>query len=341
MRFRLPHTIKLFLNFLSLLLFSFLILKCELIIYGLGQLKGQLKTIYYTQPIAEALESSSYTLEEKEKLTLVQKVKSFAEEELDFRKTKNFQQVCNQNKSGKLWVLEACELFSFKEYTWNFPIVGEVTYKGYFDRNKINNEAQRLRKKGYDSEVSQVSAWSTLGILSDPILSENLKLKPYALINLIFHELFHSTFYESSKVELNENLANFLAHKATLLFLAKDSISLQFYKRRMKDDSLFKSEVLKQKALLDNFYQTLHPSDTLENLKKRQKIFNQSINRIFNHPYNDRKRIEKICSAIYESGNCFFTGVQKYDGLQDSLDKVLKNRFKNDLKAMVRYFKSS
>ena len=50
------------------------------------------------------------------------------------------------------------------------------------------------------------------------------------LAELIFHELFHGTIYVSGQVDLNENLAEFIAEKATLVFFNSDkTIPLLFH----------------------------------------------------------------------------------------------------------------
>ena len=40
---------------------------------------------------------------------------------------------------------------SFELYHWSFPIVGKVTYKGFFTKRGALREKRELDKKGYDT----------------------------------------------------------------------------------------------------------------------------------------------------------------------------------------------
>ena len=129
-----------------------------------------------------------------------------------------------------LWIVTACEAFELNDYKWKFPFLGAVSYKGFFDSLQAVSECSSLKVKGYDVEISPVSAWSTLGFFSDPVFSSMLQKQKGELAELIFHELFHGTIYVSGQVDLNENLAEFIAEKATLVFFNSDKTNLSDYK---------------------------------------------------------------------------------------------------------------
>jgi predicted aminopeptidase len=107
-------------------------------------------------------------------------------------------------------------------YTWWFPVIGRVAYKGYFEQNEAKHEAQRLEAQGYDTYIRTASAFSTLGWFSDPLLPHLLRYNGETLANIVIHELFHTTFYVNGETAFNESLANFTGHRGVIAFLTKE-----------------------------------------------------------------------------------------------------------------------
>lgn len=73
------------------------------------------------------------------------------------------------------------------------------------------------------------------------------------LAELIFHELFHGTIYAKNSVNLNENLADFISHKATLLYFKNDTIILNQYKQNCEKDKKINQYILNASQKLTNF----------------------------------------------------------------------------------------
>ena len=88
-------------------------------------------------------------------------------------------------------------------YTWWFPIVGRVPYKGYFDFDRARSaQAQELDDRGFDVYLRPSPAFSTLGWFNDPLLSTSLHADTLDLANTVIHELTHNTFYASGSARL-------------------------------------------------------------------------------------------------------------------------------------------
>ena len=85
-----------------------------------------------------------------------------------------------------------------------------MPYKGYFDSTKAYNLVRDLKAEGYDVNIYNPAAWSTLGWFNDPILSSMLYWSEGGLASLIIHEMTHATIWISGDVEYNENLADFM-----------------------------------------------------------------------------------------------------------------------------------
>ena len=94
-------------------------------------------------------------------------------------------------------VLSAAYADRLKRYTWWFPVVGRVPYKGYFDYDAAKKARRQLAAEGFDTSLRPASAFSTLGFFNDPILSTTLAGDSIELANTVIHELTHNTFYAS------------------------------------------------------------------------------------------------------------------------------------------------
>jgi predicted aminopeptidase len=180
------------------------------------------KILWHRRPIEEVLRRSDLDVATREKLELVLRVRRFAEEDLAFTVGGSYSSITELASPPVVYVVTAAPRTKLEPYTWWFPIVGRVAYKGYFDADAAKQEAQRLEAKGYDTYIRTAVAFSTLGWFSDPLLPPLLRYETETLTNVIIHELFHNTFYLSGQTALNESLANFAGHRGAIAFFAKE-----------------------------------------------------------------------------------------------------------------------
>ena len=230
--------------FLFLLIFlTYLIRNRELIAYAWMQAKGQINIITHTQSIDETLANPSYPDSLKNKLKLITEIKQFAFDSIGINPTKNYNSIYNQHGKPLMWVVTASNAFDIKPYEWEFPILGKLSYKGFFIREEAEKEAEKLKKMGLDTDIGSAGGWSTLGLFRDPILSEMLRKKEGTLANLIIHELTHGSVYISDSVSYNESLANFIGDKGSLKFLkfkyGINSIEYNTYEQYKRDAEVF------------------------------------------------------------------------------------------------------
>jgi predicted aminopeptidase len=118
------------------------------------------------------------------------------------------------------YIVVASPKTELRPYTWWFPIVGHVPYKGFFSKEAAYGEVKRLEAEGYDTIVRKSAAFSTLGWFDDPLLAHLLKFDTITLAEVVFHELFHNTVYVSGAGAFNESLANFVGHRSAIDFFA-------------------------------------------------------------------------------------------------------------------------
>ncbi|BCH15698.1 hypothetical protein MesoLjLa_25490 [Mesorhizobium sp. L-2-11] len=62
---------------------------------------------------------------------------------------------------------------------------------GYFSRKSATDSAVELQRQGLDVYVTGITAYSTLGWSSDPLLSTMFRQDDTYLASLVFHELAH------------------------------------------------------------------------------------------------------------------------------------------------------
>jgi predicted aminopeptidase len=102
---------------------------------------------------------------------------------------------------------------------FHFPIIGNFTYKGFFDSTMATQELKIWKQKGYDTDLGQGIAYSTLGWLPEPILSSMLFYSEGKLASLIIHEMTHGTIFVKNEHETSENLANFIGEYGAKRYL--------------------------------------------------------------------------------------------------------------------------
>lgn len=104
---------------------------------------------------------------------------------------------------------------------WWFPVLGELPYKGFFDRERAEREAARLAEDGeYQVCVSGIAAYSTLGWLDDPVTRPMLLRGAGALVETLLHELVHATAFLPGDADFNEGVAQFIGQEAAVAFFA-------------------------------------------------------------------------------------------------------------------------
>jgi len=223
-------------------------------------------------PVQEAINNSALSDKEKEKLKLAQEARVFAENKLGLKQTKNYTSFVQLDRPFVSYLVTAAPRTELKPYLWAFPMVGRLPYKGYFDPKDAAEEAEDLKKQGYDTFVRGVSAFSTLGWFRDPILSSMLRYRDHQLVNTIIHETVHATLYIRSAAEFNERLATFIGNKGTELFYLEkegpESPTLQRIKNENADDRLFSEFISQELKSLETWYKERKNENLDEDLRR-------------------------------------------------------------------------
>lgn len=332
--------VKKILIFLSILLLVFLIYNYKHLCYGLQQASGQYRVLSESVPLEEVLDDRSVPDSIKRKLEFIRAVKQFSIDHLKLNATDNYESYFDQKGEPILWMLTASPEFEIKAYQWHFPIAGSFSYKGFFDIEKAESEAQTLSSQGFDVDIDEVAAWSTLGWFSDPILSSMLERSEGKLVELIIHESTHATIYIKDDVNYNENLANYIGKKGAQLFLRKefpeDTNLLLTYNQKIEKSALFRNYMLGAIQILDSLYHSL--TDEMS-LSEKRAIKVDMFNKIkwglleagyFKDTIQAKNRLEK-----FKLNNAYFSGLSTYNAQYEKFDSIVNYQHQGSLKHFI------
>jgi len=154
-------------------------------------------------------------------IQLVKEIRAFAMDELGLKESRNYTRFVKLDRNYLAAVVSASAKDSFRRHEWNFPVVGRMPYKGFFNVEDARKERAKLQKKDLDVWIRAVDAFSTLGWFRDPLYSYMTDYSPARLADLIIHELVHATIFIKGQVKFNEELAEFIGSEGARLFIAK------------------------------------------------------------------------------------------------------------------------
>lgn len=175
--------------------------------YYMQAAAGQWELMRKREPIAEVINRDDTPVELKERLRLVQAARQFSIDELALPDNKSYRSYADIEREFVVWNVFAAPEFSLEAKQWCFPVAGCVSYRGYFSKDAAVRESERLARDGYDVAVGGVSAYSTLGNFSDPVLSSMMSWDDIQLAGVLFHELAHQVLYVKGDSGFNESFA--------------------------------------------------------------------------------------------------------------------------------------
>ena len=194
------------------------------------------------------------------------------------RATHNYTKYARLDRDAAVWIVSACEPLRFRSHAWTFPVVGTITYLGWFHLEEAKHAADGLRAKGWDADVRPAGAYSTAGWFEDPLLSTMIGRGDEArgdLVNTVFHESTHATIFVPGQSRLNESIANFVGDRLAEKYMrevvgetAKETVAYVTGEERGR-----KRELLMHAAYaeLEALYASKLPKD--EKLVEKSRIF--------------------------------------------------------------------
>lgn len=260
---------------LPLLAFTPLLSACQ-VGYLVKSAYSQADLLRRRVPIEEALKDPQIPDETKRKLRLAQDARVFAETELGLKATQNYTSYVKLDRPYVTYVVSAAPKNKLEHYLWNYPLLGALPYKGYFDPDGAKEEADDLKKEDLDVYIRGVSAYSTLGWFRDPVLSSMMEYRDYDLVNTIIHETVHATIYIKSEADFNERLASFIGNKGTALFYQKregtTGSTLTEMEKDAHDEKLFTDFISVELTKLEDWYKAHDGQSIPEDVREKRLI---------------------------------------------------------------------
>lgn len=180
---------------------------CSSLGYYSQAVGGHMEVMLASRPIADIIEDETTDPALRNKLEEVRVIRDFASRELGLPDNDSYRSYADLKRPFVTWNVFAAPEFSLQTENWCMLVVGCVGYRGFYDQRDAELLANELRERGFDTYVGGISAYSTLGYFSDPVLNTFLKSGSFEVARLIFHELAHQVLYVEGDTVFNESFA--------------------------------------------------------------------------------------------------------------------------------------
>ncbi len=316
----------------------FSMFNCSKIVYGMKQGVGQLKIVREAKDIDHFLLLKEYPDSLKSKLRLVKEIKTYCKDSLRLLSGDNYGKMFDQKGKPGMYVLTASKEFELSSYQWSFPFLGKFSYKGFFDLDKAKLEKNELNEQGFDTDLSVVNAWSTLGWFKDPVMSSMLQLSEGKLARVLIHEITHYNIFIKDDIQYNENLASFIGDKGAAKFLkdkyGEDSKELEDFNFFLHDIDLFTNYMMEKSLELSQFYESFDHHKEDAKILKKEKI-RSLIMGLKEQNFKSKKLVRRVTADVDSINNTFFTDFLMYRKENATMEENYLKEFNGDINLFI------
>lgn len=248
------------------------------IAYYWQSVSGHWKLMQAAKPIDDWINDADTPTALRERLLLTQRIRSFASSELKLPDNASYRRYADLHRKAAVYNVVAAPALSLTLNEWCFPVVGCVSYRGYFDEADARAYAATL-PSDLEVAVYPVPAYSTLGwtnwVGGDPLLNTFIGYPEGELARLIFHELAHQVVYAAGDTAFNESFATAVERIGGERWLAQSSPAAReqykaFDARRIE----FRDLTREAREQLTTIYENADQSDEQKRLAKANTMTN-------------------------------------------------------------------
>ena len=229
---------------------------CTSLSYYQQSISGHLAIMSKRQPIADLLQRKDLPPGLRAKLQQALEIRKYASDVLFLPNNDSYSSYVDLGRKYVLWNVVAAPEFSVEPLKWCFLVVGCLSYRGYFSRADAIQFANGLKHDGNDVYVAGVTAYSTLGWFSDPVVNPMLQYDSTYLARVMFHELAHELIYFSDDTEFNEAFADTVSEYGVRRWLEDEHMTQKSreFEQALARENQFNRLVIKYRNILDKLY---------------------------------------------------------------------------------------
>jgi predicted aminopeptidase len=243
--------------------------------YYAQSIGGHLDLMAKRQDISTLVEDDATSPDLKARLKQAEAIRVFAITQLALPDSGSYRSYVDVGKPYVTWNVVATPALSLTPKTWCFPVVGCVSYRGYFEEAEAVAYGDELAAEKMDVAVVGARAYSTLGWFDDPILNTILFDAEYRFAGTLFHELAHERLYIAGDTSFNESYAVSVEREGVRRWLARSSSPemLKAYDRERTRREEFLNLVLATRAELEALYAS--SKDDAEKTREKARLFDE------------------------------------------------------------------
>src|SRR5262245_45334061 len=232
--------------------------------------RGQIRLLCARVPVEELLRAADTPAELRAQFALVAEVRRYAEQ-LGLAVGGRYTEYAAWPGDSVVTTVVATRPGEVEPVTTWFPIVGSVPYRGYFDPERADAEAERLRAEDLEVCEQGVRAYSTLGWFDDPLTGPMLRQDEGTLVETLFHELLHATVFVPGDPEFNEGVAAFYGQEARVRFYADTRGAAAGAREReiVSEYRRLRAEILSLRRAVEGLYAS-EPADAVRTAHRAQ-----------------------------------------------------------------------
>jgi predicted aminopeptidase len=262
--------------------------------------RGQLEVMNKREPIDELIVADDTPDDLAARLALVLEARQFSIEELHLPDNDSYRSYADLERDYVVWNIFAAPEFSLQTKNWCYPVVGCVSYRGYFAEDNARELATKLQRQGFDVAVGGIAAYSTLGKFNDPILNTMMHWADTILTAVMFHELAHQLLYKKDDSVFNESFATAVEEIGIERWLASRSQEqeIENYRGRRELRSRLIEHMRLAREDLDELYSS-SVDDATKRVRKRERFV--QLNQVLREEFESRG--DEIPSWVDENLN--------------------------------------